>query len=63
MLVRALVSFAGIKVSMYQGQIQEVADGEILQDLLKAKYVEPVEVVEAEVKEVKKTAKKAAKKR
>lgn len=63
MLVRALVSFAGTKVSMYQGQVQEVADDEFLQDLLRAKYVEPIEVVEAEVKEVKKTAKKAAKKR
>ena len=63
MLVRALVSFAGTKASMFKGQVQEVADDEFLQDLLRAKYVEAVETVEAEVKEVKKTARKAAKKR
>ena len=63
MLVRALVSFAGTKASMFKGQVQEVADDEFLQDLLRAKYVEAVETVEAEVKEVKKTARKDAKKR
>lgn len=39
MLVKALTSFAG-KISMYAGEVREIEKGEILDDLLAAKYVE-----------------------
>ena len=42
MLVKALKSFAGIKVSMYEGEIQEVEDKDILSDLLNAGYIEEI---------------------
>lgn len=41
MKVKALVSFAGA-FSMYQGEVKECSDKAILQDLLKAGYVEKV---------------------
>ncbi|MDU5108891.1 MAG: hypothetical protein E6248_00475 [Clostridium sp.] len=42
MKVKALVSFAGA-FSMYKGEVKECSDKAILQDLLKAGYVEKVE--------------------
>lgn len=57
MLVKALTSFAG-KVSMYEGEVRDIADKAILDDLIHAKYVEP-EVQEAEI--VAKPAKKKSK--
>lgn len=41
MRVKAKTSFAG-KISMYEGEIREIEEGEILDDLLAAKYVEKV---------------------
>jgi len=41
MLVRAKVSFAGA-FSMYKGEEKECSDKAILQDLLKAGYIEEV---------------------
>lgn len=41
MKVKALVSFAGA-FSMYQGEVKECSDKAILQDLLKAGYIEKV---------------------
>ena len=41
MLVRAKVSFAG-KISMMRGKEREIADEEVLNDLLKAGYVEQI---------------------
>lgn len=41
MLVKALVSFAG-KASMYEGEIKEIEDKDVLKDLLDAKYIEEV---------------------
>lgn len=49
MLVRAVRSFAG-KVSMYAGEVREIADKEVLNDLLRAGHVE-VEAQEAEIVE------------
>ena len=49
MLVRALTSFAG-NLSMYEGEEKEVADGKLVQDLLRAGYIE-IAVQEAEVVE------------
>ena len=69
MLVKALVSFAG-KLSMYEGEIKEVEDGYVVQDLLRAKYIEPVKVeakpevkpkAKPEAKPEKKTEKKTRK--
>lgn len=59
MLLKALTSFAG-KISMYEGEVREVEDKELIQDLLHAGYVE-IEAQEAEI--VKKPAKKKAKKK
>ena len=50
MLYRALVSFAG-QVTMTKGEVGEISDPSIANDLLKAGYVE-------EVKKPKKEAKK-----
>lgn len=42
MKYKALVSFVGA-VSMAKGEIREIADSPIIDDLLSAKYIEPVE--------------------
>ena len=39
---RALVSFGGL-VSMRKGEVRELKDKEIVKDLLRAKYIEPLE--------------------
>lgn len=63
MLVKALKSFAG-KVSMYEGEIREIADDEIAKDLINAKYIEEATKKPAEkVEQPKVVAKKATKKR
>ncbi|MDB1927174.1 hypothetical protein PMY56_13610 [Clostridium tertium] len=49
MKVRALISFAGA-FSMYKGEEKECSDETILQDLLKAKYVEEVKMTKKKVK-------------
>lgn len=54
MRVKALISFAG-KLSMYKGQVAELQDGEVLNDLLSCGYVE-------EIEEPKPARKKAGKK-
>ncbi|MEL3956917.1 hypothetical protein NST17_06865 [Caldifermentibacillus hisashii] len=41
MKVKALVSFAG-KVTMAKGEVKEIKEKEIYQDLIKANYVEEV---------------------
>ena len=41
MLAKALKSFAGT-ISMYAGEIREIADEEIAKDLLKAGHIEEV---------------------
>jgi len=64
MLVKARISFAG-KISMYEGEVREVADGPVLQDLLRAGYVEieaqEAEIVEKPVEKPAKTTKKKSK--
>lgn len=42
MKYKALVSFAGA-VSMAKGEIREISDSPTVDDLLSAKYIEPVE--------------------
>jgi len=42
MKIKALVSFSGA-FSMSKGEVKEYSDKAILQDLIKAKYVEEVE--------------------
>jgi hypothetical protein len=49
MLVKALTSFAGA-ISMSEGETQEVNDNAIVQDLLRAGYIE-IAVPEAEIVE------------
>ena len=54
MLVRAKVSFSG-KISMAAGDVKDIKDSYVLNDLIKAGYIEP-EAKEAEI--VEKPAKK-----
>ena len=42
MKVKALTSFCGV-VSARMGEVLDISDASILADLLRAKYVEPVE--------------------
>ena len=42
MKYKALVSFAGA-ISMAKGEIREISDSPTVDDLLSAKYIEPVE--------------------
>ena len=64
MLVKARISFAG-KISMYAGEVKEVEEGPVLQDLLRAGYVEieakEAEIVEKPVEKPAKTTKKKSK--
>lgn len=57
MLVKATESFAGA-ISMYAGEVREITDKALLDDLLRAGYIEP-EAKEAEI--VEKPAKKGTK--
>ena len=58
MLYKALVSFSGL-ISMAMDEVREISDQSIVDDLLKAKYIEPVEAEEKPKakKETKKTPK------
>lgn len=56
MLVRAKVNFSG-KISMSAGDVRDIKDQYILNDLIRAGYIEP-EAKEAEI--VEKPVKKAA---
>ena len=38
----ALISFSGL-VSMRKGEVKDIKDKEIAKDLLRAKYIEPLE--------------------
>lgn len=55
MLVKALKSFAGT-ISMYDGEIREIANDEIAKDLLQAGYIEGIK--EAKAVKTEKTSKK-----
>jgi hypothetical protein len=52
-MYKALVSFSGL-VSMSKGQVKEIKDKEVIEDLLRAGYIEEVKPV----KEVKTTKNK-----
>lgn len=54
MLYKAIKSFTG-KITMRMGEVREITDSSIAEDLLRAKYVEPV-------KQAKQTKKKESKK-
>lgn len=41
MLYKALISFSGL-LSMSEGEVKEILNQEIIDDLLGAKYIEPV---------------------
>lgn len=55
MLVKALKSFSGKNISMYDGEVKDISDKTLLSDLLNAKYIEEVKT------EKKKTRKKTPK--
>lgn len=57
MLYRALVSFAGI-VTMGEGEVREISDSALANDLLKAGYIKAEGKAEDEPKKEKKTSKK-----
>lgn len=42
MKYRALIGFSGL-ISMSKGEVKEINDKYIVDDLLKAKYIEPIE--------------------
>lgn len=44
-MYRAVISFSGV-ISMAQGETREIGDENIAKSLLKAGYIEPVEIVE-----------------
>lgn len=50
-MYRALTSFSGINISMAKGQVREINEPDIAQDLLQAGYIEEVK---DEIKEIKK---------
>lgn len=41
-MYKALICFSG-KISMTKGQIKEIKDKNLIEDLLKAGYIEPLE--------------------
>lgn len=51
MQYKALVSFSSIKLSMATGDVREISDSSIANDLLKAGYVIPLDPDEEKVKE------------
>lgn len=53
MKVRALKTFVGKTVSMAYGEVKDIEDKQVLEDLLKVKYVEEVvdDIVDEEVVE------------
>lgn len=61
---KALVSFTG-QVAMAKGQVRELSDKAVIDDLLRAGYIEPMEQpeqVEQPEQEVKKPVRRTAKK-
>lgn len=42
----ACVSFSGTKISMAKGQIREISDSALVNDLLKAGYIVPYEATD-----------------
>lgn len=44
-MYRALISFSGV-ISMAKGETREIGDETIAKSLLKAGYIEPLEIVE-----------------
>lgn len=55
MLVKALKSFSGKNISMFEGEVKDISDKTLLSDLLNAKHIEEVKT------EKKKTSKKTPK--
>ena len=43
MKVIAKTSFSGSVISMHEGEVRDVPEGDVLDDLIRCKYVEPVE--------------------
>ena len=63
MKVKALISFSGPSVSMARGTTAEITDEVILQDLLRAGYVEAAETAKTEKEVPKSEGKRSYKKR
>lgn len=55
MIVKALKSFSGKNISMFEGEVKDISDKTLLSDLLNAKYIEEVKTGK------KKTSKKTPK--
>ena len=43
---KACVSFSGLNISMAKGQIREISDSALVDDLLKAGYIVPYEATD-----------------
>lgn len=56
MLVKALKSFSGKNISMFEGEVKDISDKTLLSDLLNAKHIE-----EVKTEKKKKTSKKTPK--
>lgn len=54
MLYRATVSFSG-QISMAEGEVRQIAEPSLINDLMRAGYIEPIETGKTET-EVKKPA-------
>lgn len=50
MLYLALVSFSGI-ISMFKGEIREISDSSLVDDLMKAGYITPYEPTDEPVED------------
>lgn len=50
MKVRALTSFSGKAITMYKGEVREVADKSLLEDYLNAGFIEEVSSTKKAVK-------------
>ena len=50
-MYKALKSFSGIKISMAKGQEKEITDPGLIQDLLRAGYIEEI-IINDEIKEI-----------
>ena len=49
-MFKALKSFSGIKLSMFEGEVRDISDKDIVKDLLNAGYIEQVETAKKETK-------------
>ena len=60
-MYKALKSFSGPKISMAKGQEKDITEPDLVEDLIRAGYIEEV-IIEDEIKEIKEEVKEEVKK-